>query len=137
MHIVTVFATQNKKGLYEMNDCMVRALDRFYDEEYGHTLFPQFRDLVDKPKDLGRLQQELLTQSRDRIFTIDQVKQRLMQDTTFLIKEGGYRDAVIQLKKTGRLEQLDAGRINNEVTRFRVVNNLPQPVPAQQPLPLC
>ncbi len=132
-----VFATQNKKGLYEMNDCMVRALDRFYDEEYSHTLFPQFRDLVDKPKDLVRLQEEIPTRFRARIFTIDQVKQRLIQDTTFLIKEGGYRDAVIQLKNTGRLEQLDAGRINNEVTRFRVVNNLPQPVPEQQPLSLC
>jgi three-Cys-motif partner protein len=132
-----VFATQHKKGLYEMNDCMVRALDHFYAEEYSHTFFPQFRELVEKPKDLGRLQQELLTQFRDRVFTIDEVKQRLMQDTAFLIKAGGYRDAVIQLKNTGRLEQLDAGRINNEMTRFRVVNNLPQPVPEQQPLPLC
>jgi hypothetical protein len=120
-----------------MDDCMVRALDRFYDEAYSHTLFPRFRDLVDKPKDLVRLQEEIPTRSRDRIFTIDQVKQRLMQDTTFLIKEGEYRNAVIQLKNTGRLEQLDARRINHEVTRFRVVNNLPQPVPEQQPLPLC
>jgi hypothetical protein len=97
---------------------------------------PLFRDLVDKPKDLVRLQEEILTRSRHGIFTVDQLKQRLMQDTDFLIKEGCYRDAIMRLKQTGRLAQLDAGRINNEVTRFRVVNDLLQPVPEQQPLPL-
>jgi hypothetical protein len=115
-----VFGTQHQKGLQVMNDCMVKALDRFYDEEYGHTLFPLFRDVSDKPKALARLQHEIVTQYGDTEFTIDQMKQHLMQESTLLVRQKGYRDAVLGLKKDGRLEQLDRGPINNMHTRFRV-----------------
>jgi three-Cys-motif partner protein len=119
-----VFGTQHQKGLYVMNDCMVKALDRFYEQEYSHTLFPLFRDLGEKPKALARLQHEIVTQFRDRTFTIDHMKQHLMQESTILLTEKGYRDAVLGLKKAGLLEPLDRGAIRNERTRFRV---RPQP----------
>ena len=119
-----VFGTQHKKGLYEMNDCMVKALDSFYQQEYSHTFFPLFRDQIDKPKNLDRLQEEILTQFRVGPFTIDQAKQCLMQDSSILISGKYYRDAVIRLRKSGRLEQLDPGQVNNERTRFQV---LPRP----------
>ena len=115
-----VFGTQHQQGLYEMNDCMVKALDRFYAQEYSHTFFPLFREEVDQPKGRARLQHEIVTRFRDRAFTVDQMKQRLMQECTFLIRGKAYREAVIGLKRDGRLEQLDRGAINNERTRFRV-----------------
>jgi three-Cys-motif partner protein len=120
-----VFGTQHKKGLYEMNDCMVKALDRFYQQEYSHTFFPLFRDEVDKPKELARLQHEIVTRFRDTEFTIDEMKQHLMQESTALVSGKGYRDAVIELKRAGRLEQLDRGAVNNERTRFRVKPHRP------------
>lgn len=115
-----VFGTQHQQGLYEMNDCMVRALDRFYAQEYSHTFFPLFRDEVDKPQELARLQHEIVTQFRERPFTIDQMKQHLMQASTLLLRGKDYREAVIGLKKARRLEQLDHGAISNERTRFQV-----------------
>jgi hypothetical protein len=119
-----VFGTQHQKGLYVMNDCMVKALDRFYAQEYSHTLFPLFRDVSDKPKALAHLQHEILTRYCDTEFTIDQMKQHLMQESTLLVSEKGYREAVLGLKKASRLEQLEGGSISNERTRFRV---RPQP----------
>ena len=107
-----------------MNDCMVKALDRFYDQEYSHTLFPLFRDVWDKPKALAHLQHEIVTRYGDTAFTINQMKQHLMQESTLLVSEKGYRDAVLGLKKAGRLEQLERGAISNERTRFRAK---PQP----------
>jgi hypothetical protein len=95
-----------------------------YDQEYSHTLFPLFRDVLDKPKGLARLQHEIVTRYRDTEFTIDQMKQHLIQDSTLLVSEKGYRDAVLGLKRAGRLEQLGRGAISNERTRFRV---RPQP----------
>ena len=115
-----IFGTQHHQGLYEMNDCMVKALDSFYEQEYGHTFFPVFRDTVDKPKQLARLQHEILTRFHDRVWTIDQVKQDFMQASPVLIKGKDYREAIIGLKKMGRLEQLDPGVVNHERTRFRV-----------------
>ena len=120
-----VFGTQHKKGLYEMNDCMVKALDRFYQQEYSHTFFPLFRDAVDKPKELARLQHEIVTRFRDTEFTIDEMKQHLMQESAALVSGKGYRDAVMELKRAGRLEQLGRGVVNNERTRFRVKPHRP------------
>jgi three-Cys-motif partner protein len=119
-----VFGTQHRKGLYKMNDCMVKALDRFYEQEYSLTFFPLFREELDKPREVARLQHEIVTQFRDREFTIDQMKQHLMQESTLLVSEKGYRDAVLGLKRAGRLEQLGRGAMSNERTRFRV---RPQP----------
>jgi three-Cys-motif partner protein len=120
-----VFGTQHKKGLYEMNDYMVKALDHFYQQEYSHTFFPLFRDEVEKPKGLAVLQQEIVTQFLDTEFTIDQMKQDLMQESTVLISGKGYRDTVLKLNRAGRLEQLDRGAIHNERTRFRVKQHQP------------
>jgi hypothetical protein len=99
---------------------MVKALDRFYGQEYSHTLFPLFRDVWDKPKALAYLQHEIVTRYDDTAFTINQMKQHLMQESTLLVSEKGYREAVLGLKKAGRLEQLERGAISNERTRFRV-----------------
>jgi three-Cys-motif partner protein len=115
-----VFGTQHQKGLYAMNDCMVKALGRFYEQEDSPTLVPLFRDARDKPKDLARLQHEIVTQFRERPFTIAQMKQHLMQESTILVNEKGYRDAVLGLKKAGQLEQLNRGAISNERMRFQV-----------------
>jgi hypothetical protein len=41
-----------------------------------------------------------------------------MQEGPFLIKEGGYRKAVLDLYKAGILKKLDKGSIRNEGTRF-------------------
>jgi three-Cys-motif partner protein len=120
-----VFGTQHKKGLYEMNDYMVKALDHFYQQEYSHTFFPLFRDEVEKPKGLAVLQQEIVTQFLDTEFTIDQMKQDLMQESTVLVSGKGYRDTVLKLNRAGRLEQLDRGAIHNERTRFRVKQHQP------------
>lgn len=120
-----VFGTQHRKGLYTMNDCMVKALDRFYEQEYSLTFFPLFREESDKPREVARLQQEIVTRFRDREFTIDQMKQRLMQMSTVLVSGKDYREAVIRLKHVGRLEQLDRGAIHNERTRFRVMSSPP------------
>jgi hypothetical protein len=103
-----------------MNDCMVKALDRFYAQEYRHTFFPLFRDESEKPKVLARLQHEIVTQFRNGEWTIDQMKQHLMQASTLLVSSKAYREAVMRLKKDGRLEQLDRGPVHNERTRFRV-----------------
>ena len=37
-----VFGTQHCKGLYKMNDCMVKALDHFYGQEYSLTFSRYF-----------------------------------------------------------------------------------------------
>lgn len=113
-----VFATQHKKGLYEMNDAMAGALDAFYREEYGHTFFPLFREQIDKTKDMAAVQREILTRFKAQPFTIDQVKQCLMQEATLLIKASSYREAVVALHKGNRLSKLDAGHITNDKTRF-------------------
>lgn len=84
-----VFGTRHKKGLYEMNDCMVKALDRFYEQEYGHTLFPLFRDASEKPQEISRLQQAIVARFWDTVFTIDQMKQDLMQESTLLVRGKG------------------------------------------------
>jgi three-Cys-motif partner protein len=120
-----IFGTQHQKGLYEMNDCMVKALDGFYEQEYRHTFFPLFRDASEKPKELARLQHEIVTQFRNSDWTIDQIKQHLMQASTLLVSGKAYREAVMRLKKDGRLEQLDRGPVNNERTRFRVRSSPP------------
>ena len=117
-----VFGTGHKKGLYEMNNCMVGAVRRFYNEEYGQTFFPLFLEQLNEANAACRLQEEIPRCFGRRFFTIDEVKQQLMQDTRLLIGERGYRDAVIKLLKTGRLQRVDAGRIKNEKTRFRVVS---------------
>jgi hypothetical protein len=44
-----IFGTQNEEGLYEMNDCMGKALEQFYKQEYSHTWFPFFREELEKP----------------------------------------------------------------------------------------
>lgn len=117
-----MFGTQHRKGLYKMNDCMVKALDHFYEQEYSLTFFPLFREESDKPREMARLQHEIVTRFRDREFTIDHMKQRLMQMSTLLVSGKDYREAVIRLKHVGRLEQLDRGAIHNERTRFRVTS---------------
>ncbi len=103
-----------------MNDAMAEALDAFYRDEYGHTFFPLFREQIDKTKNMAALQQEMLNVFAAQAFTIDQVKQRLMQEATFLIKGSGYREAVLTLHRDGKLRKLDPGRITNEETRFAV-----------------
>jgi three-Cys-motif partner protein len=129
-----VFGTQNEEGLYEMNDCMLRALKQFYKQEYSHTLFPSFDEEPEEPQQRSRLQQEILTRFPDTTFTINQAKQHLMQESLLLVTRGEYRKAVIGLKQAGRLQQLDPGNASNESTRFRVIKNLPQQVSAQLPL---
>jgi three-Cys-motif partner protein len=132
-----IFGTQHKKGLYVMNDCMVKARDQFVAQEYSLTFFPQFGEDIDKPKELVRLQQEILARFRDTPFTIEQMKQRLTQESFLLVKRGEYREAVLELKQSGRLQQMDNGRMTNEGTRFQVVNSPPQRASTQQLLPLC
>jgi len=39
---------------------------------------------------------------------------------TFLIKESGYREAVLTLHRDGKLRKLDPGRITNDESRFAV-----------------
>lgn len=129
-----VFGTQSEEGLYEMNDCMVKAVEQFYKQEYSHTWFPLFHEELERPQQQSRLQQEILTRFPDTTFTIDQVKQHLMQESLSLVKRGEYRKAVIGLKQAGRLQQLDPGSASNESTRFRVIKNLPPQVSAQLPL---
>jgi hypothetical protein len=102
-----------------MNDCMVKALDRFYEQEYRHTLFPLFRTEGEKA-----LRHEIVTRFRDRVLTIDQLKQHLMQESMLLVRGKAYRDAVLELKRSGQAEQLDRGSIHHERTRFRL---RPQP----------
>lgn len=116
-----IFATQHKKGLYEMNDAMANALDAFYRKEYEHTFFPLFRQQIDKIKDMAAVQREIITRFRAQSFTIDQVKQCLMQKATFLIKASGYRQAVLTLYRNRHLRKLDPGVIANEGTHFAVV----------------
>ena len=86
-----------------MNDCMVKALDRFYQQEYSHTFFPLFRDDMEKPKGLSDLQYEVVARFPDTEFTVDQMKQVLMQESTLLVSGKSYRDAVMALKKADRL----------------------------------
>jgi hypothetical protein len=74
-----------------------------------------------------------LTQFPDTGFTIDQLKQHLRQEFLLLVKREEYRKAVIGLKQTGLLQQLDAGSASNESTRFRVIKNLPPQVSAPFP----
>jgi hypothetical protein len=115
-----VFGTQHQKGLYVMNGWIVKVLDRFYEQEYSHTLLPLLRDVWDKPKKLARLQHEIVTPFGARPFTIDRMKQHLMPESTLFVNEKGSRDAVLGLKKAGRLQQLKRGAISNERTRFQV-----------------
>jgi len=121
-----VFATQHKMGLYKMNDCMVDALDRFYEDEYGHTFFPQFRQQIDKAKDLMALKTAILARFSSRPFTIDQVKQTLMQEARFLVRGAEYSKAVRELSRAQHLHKLDGGPINNETTRFAVGSSPPK-----------
>jgi three-Cys-motif partner protein len=115
-----VFGTQSKTGLFVMNDCMVRALERFEDQEYSHTLYPLFRQSLAQSPRLAGLDGAILATFRDGPFTIDQVKERLMQDTLLLVTGAEYRKAVLRLKSAGHLQQLDRGPIVNDRTRFRV-----------------
>ena len=116
-----IFGTRHKQGLYEMNNCMVGAVRRFYNEEYSHTFFPLFREQLDEANAARRLQGQIPTRFAGTPFTIDEVKQELMQDTSLLVGARGYREAVIRLLRAGRLRQIGRGRINNE-TRFEVIS---------------
>jgi three-Cys-motif partner protein len=131
-----IFGTQHQEGLYVMNDCMVKSRNQFVAQEYSLTFFPQFGEDIDKPKELARLQQEILSRFHDTPFTIEQMKQQLMQESCLLVKRGDYRSAVLALKRSGRLQQMDSGRLTNESTRFRVIENPPRQASEQQLLPL-
>jgi three-Cys-motif partner protein len=115
-----VFGTQSKTGLFVMNDCMVRALDRFEDQEYSHTLYPLFRQSLAQSPRLAELDATILATFRPAPFTIDQLKERMMQNTLLLITGAEYRKAVLRLKRAGQLRQIDGGRVSNERTRFQV-----------------
>ncbi len=114
-----VFGTQHAKGLYEMNDCMVRAVDDLYREEYGDTLFPWFRE-AERSSVIAKIQQTIVQTSGATPFTIDQVKRRLMEDTLLLAMQSEYRKAVIGLARRGGLRQVDVGKVVDDRTRFAV-----------------
>jgi three-Cys-motif partner protein len=114
-----MFGSQHAKGLYKMNDCMVRAVDRLYSEEYGDTLFPSFRE-AERSTVVAKVREAIVQTSGGVPFTIDQVKRRLMEDTLLLATQGEYRKAVIGLAKRGVARQLDAGNVAGDRTRFAV-----------------
>ncbi len=122
-----VFATQHKMGLYKMNDCMVDALDTFREAEYGLPLFPGFRKGIDKTGELTALRSSILDRFSSQPFTIDEAKQTLMQEATFLVRGAEYSKAVRELYRAQHLYRLDKGPINNETTRFAVSNRTKPP----------
>jgi len=115
-----VFATRHMKGLYVMNNCMVRSLYALYDEEYAGTFFPEFRKDADLRQAKEIIAREIPQQFMSRPFTINQVKQQFMQHTDVLIMEGDYRKIVLALRDTGLLEKIDSGVPSNDRTRFRI-----------------
>lgn len=115
-----VFATQSRKGLYVMNDCMAQAVDRFVDQEYADSFFPILRRSIDLPARLQELEREILTRFRTRSFTIEAVKDEVMQETGLLVRTPEYRKAVLRLRGAGKLTQLDKGQVVDDRTRFKV-----------------
>ena len=108
-----VFAAQKQKGLEVMNDVMTRALHRLYRDAYSHTLFPDF-DTELNERNIALLAEEIADRFRGRTFSIDVAKTTLMQESMLLVRSGGYRNAVLTLKKAGRLRQLSQGPLKHD-----------------------
>lgn len=122
-----VFATQHEKGLFEMNDAMVDALDAFYREIYGATLFPMFVAEIEQQTGRAAVQNAMRQQFEAASFTIDDVKRHCMQNTDCLLRGSEYRNLVLQMAKAGgELQKIDGGTPSNARTRYRFV---PGPLP--------
>jgi three-Cys-motif partner protein len=117
-----VFGTQNKTGLYVMNDCMVKAMGAFIREAYKGTLFEFSPPEPDRRAALVALEEEIVRHFAGRPFTIDEVKRMVMQETLLLLPQGDYRDVVQRMARECRLTKMDAGRPKNDTTRFGVAS---------------
>lgn len=104
-----VFGTQHARGLEVMNAQMVRAVARFRDEEYQHTLWPMLLPDLERDQQLQRLEREICMRF-SAPFTGEEMKHELMQFTTLLLSDGDYNRTLARLVKEQSVEQLPAGR---------------------------
>jgi three-Cys-motif partner protein len=115
-----VFATQNQKGLYEMNNAMASALEALYADLYSGTLFPEFAEEREQQSGRAAVRREILSHFAKSVFTIEDVKRYCMQETDCVLKEGDYRALVLQMRKNGELSRVDSGPLTKEA-KFRVL----------------
>jgi len=116
-----MFATQNPKGLYEMNNAMAKALEDLYSELYSGTLFPDFADQRDQQTGRALARREILREFAGKSFTVEDVKQHCMQETDCVLKEGDYRNLVLEMRRNGELERIGSGPIARD-TKFKVAS---------------
>jgi hypothetical protein len=117
-----VFATQSERGLYEMNNAMVGALEALYADIYRGTLFPEFAEEREQQSGRQAAEREILSHFATKQFTTEDVKHHCMQETECVLREGDYRALVLQMRKAGKLERLDSGAITRQ-SKFRVAAN--------------
>lgn len=117
-----VFATRNEKGLFELNDAVVGAVDEFYAQRNWDPLFPDFQRQVERTRDTQALKHQIVTKFASTVFTIQGVKLMLMQgDSPFLISGGDYRRAVLELSRARLIERMDGKTSTpSNLTPFRV-----------------
>jgi three-Cys-motif partner protein len=115
-----VFATGHERGLFEMNDAMVVALDAFYRAVYSATFFPIFAAQREQQIGAVAVQRTISSRFSAKPFTIDDVKRYCMQETEYLLKGAEYRKLVLEMARNGELKKLDKGTPNNSQTRFTV-----------------
>src|SRR5207249_3276200 len=115
-----VFGTQHHKGLYVMNDCMVKAMDTFKRESYAGTLFAEEFLRHDREQQLIDLEREIVERFPGQDFDLDDVKQAVMQETLILRPQGDYWDVIRKLYREERLKKVDPGRLSR-ATRYRIV----------------
>jgi len=115
-----VFATQNQKGLYEMNNAMASALEALYADLHSGTLFPEFAEEREQQSGRAAVRREILSHFAKGVFSIEDVKRYCMQETDCVLREGDYRALVLQMRKNGELSRVDSGPLTKEA-KFRVL----------------
>ena len=118
-----MFGTQNSTGLYVMNDCMAKAMEAFKRESYAGMLTGFADHLLQLEHDYAAaaLEREIVTRFSRKPFTVDQVKQTVMQETLILLPQGDYRNVILKLARGERLKKIDPGPASNDRTRFQFV----------------
>jgi three-Cys-motif partner protein len=118
-----MFATQNPKGLYEMNNAMANALEDRYAELFSGTLFPDFAEQRDQQTGRALARREILKHFANKTFTSEDVKQHCMQETECVLREGDYWTLVLDMRRRAELKQIESGRVTKN-TQFTVNSSI-------------
>jgi len=105
----------------KLRDGWQESLEDLYSELYSGTLFPDFAEQRDQQTGRALARREILREFAGKSFTVEDVKQHCMQETDCVLKEGDYRNLVLEMRRNGELERIGSGPIARD-TKFKVAS---------------